>query len=63
MQRILVVDDHLDLLELLSISFEGIGFSVVTATKGPDALKRAREVGNIIDQYPDGVSVLLQACW
>jgi two-component system, OmpR family, response regulator RpaA len=48
MRRILVVDDHPDLLELLSMSFEAAGFSVITATNGAHALKRARELPDLI---------------
>ncbi len=40
MQNVLLVDDNPDLLALLSVTIEEAGFSVTTATTGPDALKR-----------------------
>jgi len=45
---ILVVDDDPDLLGLLSQSFEGAGFSVITAANGPDALKQAQSQPDLI---------------
>jgi two-component system response regulator RpaA len=42
------VDDDPDLLELLRLSLEEPGFSVATAINGPDALKRARELPDLI---------------
>jgi DNA-binding response OmpR family regulator len=42
MQKILVVDDDPDLLELLKMSLEGAGFSVITAMNGLEALESAR---------------------
>ena len=42
MQRILVVDDDLDLLDMLRLGFETAGFAVLTATNGIEALKQAR---------------------
>ena len=44
MQKILIVDDDLSLLEVLSMLFEGEGFSVIPATNGPDALTRAKKL-------------------
>ena len=48
MQKILVVDDDPDLLGLLRMSFKGAGFSVITAANGPDALKKARSLPDLI---------------
>ena len=48
MQNVLLVDDNPDLLALLSMSIEAAGFSVTTATTGPDALKRGRELPDLI---------------
>ena len=48
MQKILVVDDDPDLLALLSESFEGAGFSVITASNGADALTQARSLPDLI---------------
>ncbi len=42
--RLLVVEDDPSILELLSMSLRFSGFEVTTATTGPDALNRAREV-------------------
>ena len=41
-KTILIVDDDADLLDLLVSSFTAAGFSTVTATNGPDALRLAR---------------------
>jgi CheY-like chemotaxis protein/AraC-like DNA-binding protein len=48
MQNILVVDDDPYLLELLRMSLEEKGFAVITATNGPDALKRGRQRPDLI---------------
>jgi DNA-binding response OmpR family regulator len=48
MQKILVVDDDPDLLELLSFSFHQAGFSVATAANGADALKQARALPDLM---------------
>jgi len=48
MKTILVVDDDPVLLDLLSLSLKGAGFSVVTANNGPDALKRARQIPDLV---------------
>jgi len=40
--KILVVDDNTELLELLRLNFKGAGFAIATATNGIDALKKAR---------------------
>ena len=48
MQNVLLVDDNPDLLALLSMTIEEAGFSVTTATTGPDALKRGRELPDLI---------------
>ena len=42
--RVLVVDDEDNIVELLSVSLKFQGFEVFTATNGPAALDRAREV-------------------
>ena len=42
--RILVVEDESDLLELLSFNLKKAGFSVATAKSGIEALKKARSV-------------------
>lgn len=41
-KKILVVEDDLDLVELLSFNLRKAGFSVGTSTDGLDALKKAR---------------------
>ena len=48
MKKILVVDDNPDLLELLRISFEEAKFAVAMATNGPDALKEAQSLPDLI---------------
>jgi len=40
-KKILLVDDNNDLLELLRLSFKNAGFSIITATNGLEALKKA----------------------
>ena len=47
-RKILVVDDDPGWFGLLSLGLEGAGFSVITATSGPDALKRARSIPDLI---------------
>jgi len=42
MQKILVVDDDPGLVELLRVSFEQAGFTVIAATNGIAALQQAR---------------------
>lgn len=42
-ERILVVDDEKDLLELVAFNLSNAGYKVVTATTGEEALERARE--------------------
>src|SRR5919201_1601369 len=42
--RVLVVDDETNIVELLSVSLKFQGFEVHTASNGPAALDRAREV-------------------
>jgi len=42
MQKILVVDDDANLVELLGLSFEEAGYSIVSAANGTEALKQAR---------------------
>jgi two-component system alkaline phosphatase synthesis response regulator PhoP len=43
-QKILVVDDEPDILELLSFNLKAEGYDVITATTGPEALRRARDI-------------------
>jgi DNA-binding response OmpR family regulator len=45
--RILIVDDHPDILQLLSFIFRSAGYTVVTATRGDDALTQ------FSDERPD----------
>src|SRR5258708_12011413 len=42
--RVLVVDDEQNIVELLSVSLKFQGFEVHTASSGPAALDKAREV-------------------
>src|SRR3954463_16237798 len=42
--RVLVVDDEANIVELLSVSLKFQGFEVHTASSGPAALDKAREV-------------------
>ena len=42
--RVLVVDDETNIVELLSVSLKFQGFEVHTASNGPAALDKAREV-------------------
>lgn len=42
--RVLVVDDETNIVELVSVSLKFQGFEVHTASSGPAALDRAREV-------------------
>ncbi|MBM3845402.1 MAG: response regulator transcription factor [Verrucomicrobia bacterium] len=46
-QRILVVDDEADVVELIEFNLRSAGFDVVSAEDGPTALKKAK------DQPPD----------
>jgi DNA-binding response OmpR family regulator len=43
-KKILVVEDHEDLLELLRLQFKQEGFAIATATNGVEALKKARSL-------------------
>jgi len=43
-KKILLVDDNKELLELLCLSLQDGGFSVITATDGVEALKKARSL-------------------
>ena len=43
-KKILVVEDNLQLLALLRLSFKDAGFSISTATNGIEALKKARSL-------------------
>ncbi|HEY3915887.1 MAG TPA: response regulator [Verrucomicrobiae bacterium] len=42
-ERVLVVDDEPDLLELIEVNLKAAGYDVVSATNGKDALQIARE--------------------
>jgi DNA-binding response OmpR family regulator len=42
--KILVVDDNVDLLKLLRLSFKEAGFAVRTAVTGPEGLQKARSL-------------------
>ena len=37
-QKILVVDDEPDIVELIAFNLESEGYAVITATTGPEAL-------------------------
>ena len=41
-KKILIVDDHAELLELLRLQFKDEGFAVATATNGVDAIRKTR---------------------
>ena len=41
-KKILIVDDHAELLELLREQFKDEGFAVATASNGVDAIRKAR---------------------
>ena len=41
-QKVLLVDDEPDILELLKYNLEREGYQVSTATNGKDAIKNAR---------------------
>ena len=43
-KKILVVEDHTDMLELLRIHFKEEGFAIATATNGVDAVRKARSL-------------------
>ena len=43
-KKILVVDDHADLLELLRLQFKEEGFAIATASNGVDGLRKARSL-------------------
>jgi DNA-binding response OmpR family regulator len=43
-KKILVVEDHADMLELLRIHFKDEGFAIATATNGVDAVRKARSL-------------------
>ena len=44
MQKILVIDDDVELVELLRFNFKQAGFSIGTAFNGLDGLKKARSI-------------------
>ena len=46
--RVLVVDDETNIVELLSVSLKFQGFEVHTASNGPAALDKAREIAQRI---------------
>lgn len=41
-KKILIVDDHAELLELLRVEFKEEGFAVATANNGVDAIRKAK---------------------
>jgi two-component system alkaline phosphatase synthesis response regulator PhoP len=43
MKKALIVEDHTDLLEMLSWQMELMGFSVITANNGKEGVKKAME--------------------
>jgi len=43
-QKILVVDDEPDIVELIAFNLEAEGYAVITATSGLEALNRARAI-------------------
>lgn len=43
-QKILVVDDEPDIVELIAYNLEAEGYAVITATSGLEALNRARAI-------------------
>jgi len=43
-QKILVVDDEPDILEMVTVNLKSAGFEVVTAADGADALQKARAI-------------------
>ncbi len=43
-KKILVVEDHLELLELLRLQFKEEGFATATATDGVEAVRKARSL-------------------
>jgi DNA-binding response OmpR family regulator len=43
-KKILVVEDHPDLLELLRMEFKDKGFAIATANNGVDAIRKARSL-------------------
>ncbi len=63
-EKILVVDDEVDILNLLKYSLSNAGFEVITAADGPEALEKARSttptliVLDIMLPAMDGTDVL-----
>jgi len=43
MKKVLIVEDHLDLLDILTLRMEDMGFAVSSATNGIEAVKKAIE--------------------
>ena len=43
-QKILIVDDEPDIVELIAFNLEAEGYAVITATSGLEALNRARAI-------------------
>jgi two-component system, OmpR family, alkaline phosphatase synthesis response regulator PhoP len=43
-KKILVVEDHEELLDILRLNFKEEGFAVATATNGVDAIRKARSL-------------------
>ncbi len=49
MKKVLLVEDHVDLLEILTWQVETMGFSVITANNGREGVKKAiKENPNLI---------------
>ncbi len=43
MKKVLIVEDHLDLLDILTLQMEEMGFAVTSATNGIEAVEKAIE--------------------
>jgi CheY-like chemotaxis protein len=65
-RKILVVDDEVDFVELMTMRLEANGYEVITANNGKDALDRAKKdrpdavLLDIMMPEMDGLSVLKQ---
>lgn len=51
-QKILIVDDEIDLLDILTFNLEKNGYEILTATSGEEAIQ-------VMAQYSDSVSLVL----
>ncbi len=62
--RILVVDDELEILELVKLSLTADGFEVITANSGPEALAKMKQFAidllllDVMMPYMDGYEVM-----